>query len=332
MYSKVTVTLEQLRRGLLYFTSLKDRKLTSVNIYATSRCNGRCETCHIWKIKNKEDINLDAINNILKNENPGTQYFLSGGEFLLHPKCEEILRLFKNKNYVLLSNGLLLKKLIETVKKYKVKRVVLSFDGLGKTYKKVRGIDNFNNLHELIHKLNKICAVSLNYTISPLNDSIKEINEADRFAKDHHVYLALGVYETPEFFHTSLPKTKIPPNLPPRPFPLNKYLALHNKWLSGKVKIPCLGIRNSCTILPNGDISMCYAKNIIVGNVNKNNLEEVWKSEKVHTEQEKYFPCTKCWLICQKPMDIVAWEIIKKMPRGIFNKKFRGQVESFLNS
>jgi len=327
MNSQIIIKLEQIRRGYLYLMSLKDRKVTSVNIYATSRCNGRCRICHIWKKKNNEDIALGTIKNILKCENPGTQYFLSGGEFIMHPQYEEILNLFRDKNYILLSNGILSKRLLETVKKYKVRRVVLSFDGLGKTYAKVRGIDNFDNLHELIHQLNKICNVSLNYTINPLNDTFREISAANKFANEHRVYLALGIYDTPEYFDTSLSRTKLPSKLPKRPYPLNKYLTLYNKWLNGQVKIPCLGIRNSCTVFPNGDVSLCYGKNIIIGNIVKKSLKEIWESKKTQKKQDKYVTCTKCWLICQKPMDIFIWDIINLLPKRLIPANFKNISE-----
>lgn len=322
-YSKVLssalVKIEQIRRGFIYFKSLQGRRATSVSIYTTTRCNGRCRTCHIWK-KKKEDIAIRAVKNILKGETPGTQYFLGGGEFLLHPEYEKILALFKNKNFVLLTNGILADQLIKTVKRHKVKRVVLSFDGVGKTYERVRGIDNFENISKLINRLKKICILSLNYTINPLNNGKDEILKADQFAKKHSLYLSFGIYDNPEFFETSLKKMKIPNLKGLRPYPLGKYLTCYNQWLEGKFRLLCLTIRNSPAILPNGDVSLCQGKNIILGNLNKRSLQEIWLSPKTQQKQDKFLSCNDCWLLCQKPMDIVTFDLLKLLPKKLFQR------------
>lgn len=324
MKDYLSVKTEQLRRGLVYFLSLKNRSASTVAITATTYCNSRCEICHIWKKKEKINISLKAVDNILKDEFPFTQYFLTGGEFILHPQSEEIIKKFKNKNYILLSNGIWSKKLLDIVKKHKVPRVILSFDGVGKTYLRVRGVNNFDNLHKLIHELKKICAVSLNYTINPLNNAKKEILLADRFAKKHNVYLSFGIYDNPSFFDTTMAKTEIPPDVGSlRPYPLGKYLSSYNQWFAGKYKIPCLGIRNSCLILPNGDVTLCQGKNIVLGNLNRRTLKEIWGNSKTKRKQDELLNCHACWLLCQKPMDIVASDLLKLVPRQILPDKLR---------
>ncbi len=323
MRGSLSVKIEQFRRGLLYFISLKKRRVSNVGITATTKCNSRCNTCHIWKKKERTEISLKAIDNILKNDFPGTEYFLTGGEFILHPHCEEIIQKFKDKNYVLLSNGILGRKLLEIVKRNKVPRVALSFDGVGEMYKKVRGVDNFDNLHTLIHELNKICIVSLNFTINPLNNYKKEILLADKFAKEHGVYLALGIYDNPIFFETTLSKTMIPDLSKLRPYPLSKYLSLYNKWFKGQYRLPCFGIRNTCMVLPNGDVNICVGKDIVLGNLNRKSLKEIWEDAKTKQKQDELLQCNSCWLLCQKPMDIMTWDILKLLPRQLLPDKYK---------
>jgi MoaA/NifB/PqqE/SkfB family radical SAM enzyme len=314
MKNELMVTAEQIRRGAIYLQSLRNRSITSVGIYSTTRCNSKCAICSIWKKPVIQDISIKAIKNILKKDNVGTQYFLSGGEFILHPQYKEILKLFKNKNYILLSNGILSRKLIDTVNDFKIKRVVLSFDGLGETYKRVRGVDNFDNIHSLIHDLIKICTVSLNYTINPLNNKKSDILKAEKFAKEHGVYLALGIYNTPEFFDSVLKETNIPKLPINKPYPLNRYLSLYNQWRLGNYKIPCLSIRNSCMVLPDGRVSLCQGKNIFLGNLNKFSLQTIWKKSLTKERQNKYRNCNQCWLLCQKPMDIFVNDVFNLIP------------------
>lgn len=322
MKDSLLVKVEQFRRGLTYFISLEKRRVSSVGITATTRCNSRCKICHIWEKKEKTDISMKAIDNILKDDFSGTQYFLTGGEFILHPKCEEIIQKFKGKSYTLLSNGILADKLLEIVRRNKVPRVALSFDGIGKTYLKVRGVDNYENLHNLIHELKKVCIVSLNYTINPLNNAKKEILLADNFAKKHGIYLSFGIYDNPSFFDTTMPKTKIPNIDKLRSYPLGKYLSLYNPWLHGEYRLPCFGVRNNCLIMPNGDVSLCAGKDIIVGNLNKKSLKEIWEAPETRHKQDELVECNDCWLLCQKPMDIVTWDILKLLPGWLLPNKY----------
>lgn len=323
MRDSLALKFEQFRRGVVYFSSLKARRVSSVTISATSRCNSRCKICHIWQKKTKQDISLKAIDNILKDGFPGTQYYLSGGEFLLHPRCEDIIQKFKNKNLILLSNGIMSQKLLEIVKRNNVSRVGLSFDGVGEIYKKVRGVDNFLNLDKLVSKLKKICTVSLNYTISPLNNNKKDIMVAEKFANKHGVYLSYGIYGKPAFFDATIPETKVPKLGNIRKYPFNKYLSAYNQWYEGKYPLPCFGIRNSCLVLPSGDINICHGKDIVLGNLNKRTLKEVWNSPKTRKLQDKLLQCNDCWNLCQRPMDIVTFDLLKLMPKQFLPKTYR---------
>lgn len=327
MRSILSLKIEQFRRGLVYFVSLKKRRVSTVGISATMKCNSRCQICNIWQKKARVDISLKAVDNILKDDFPGTEYYLTGGEFILHPKCEEIIQKVKGKNYVLLSNGILSSKLIEVVKRNRVPRVGLSFDGVGKTYYKVRGVNNFNNLHCLIHELKKICTVSLNFTINPLNNQKKEILLADKFARDHGIYISYGIYDHPSFFDTILPRTRVPDIQKLRSYPFNRYLLLYNQWLSGRYLLPCFSVRNSCVILPNGDVNICHGKDIVLGNVNKKTLKEIWESPKTKQLQQEFLRCNGCWLLCQRPMDILTWDLLKLLPKQLLPNQYKEFLE-----
>ena len=100
-------------------------------------------------------------------------------------------------------------------------------------------------------------------------------------------------------------------------YPLGKYLSLYNKWLSGKFRLPCLSVRNSAVVLPDGKVSLCQGKNIILGNLNQKTLKEIWENPKTKRMQDKFLSCNDCWLICQKPMDIVSWDLIKLIPKKL---------------
>ena len=132
------------------------RKPHTIQLPITSRCNSRCETCNVWKLKDNVDIDAKRLSEVLKDpylyniENIG----VNGGELTLVKNFYEILdSLFQApnlKNLHLISNGLLPNKLLPILQKTKeictkkgVKlHFMLSVDGVGDVHEGVRGVPN----------------------------------------------------------------------------------------------------------------------------------------------------------------------------------------------
>lgn len=289
-------------------------KLKNIVIYTTDRCNSKCKTCHIWKKQPKIDIPIEIFEKILKDgATKGVTFRITGGEFLLHPKYKEILSLANKYNidYQLFSNGFLADRLIETIHQFKVKELAMSCDGIGQKYKEIRGIDNFKNIVKIIDKLKDETNITLNYTISPFNTK-SDLKQVIEFADTKRVKLVIGVFNNLEYFDVNINQGFEAYNLDgisadclltSRYFE-NKYIELYNRWLKGEYDIPCLNIRSQIAVYPNGEVHLCEGRNIVLGDLNKESLKNIWNSEKTIQLQKQNKKCNACFLTCQRPIDV----------------------------
>lgn len=153
-------------------------------------CNNRCAHCFFDTSEKNEPIYMDkeVIKNVIKElYDNGTKAveFTGGGEPTTHPDICEILEysVSLGLDVGLITNGLLLDKLIHVVKKLKFVRV--SLDAACKeTYKKVHGVDSFDKVIENIKKITSNCdfeKIGIGYLIVP--DNICDIFQASFLAK-----------------------------------------------------------------------------------------------------------------------------------------------------
>ena len=88
-------------------------QLSGCYIEITSRCNLRCKHCYNESGVLKEEISLEALNNVLRcyDENVYPFITLSGGEPLLHPQFWDILKTIQEsgvRNILLITNATLI--------------------------------------------------------------------------------------------------------------------------------------------------------------------------------------------------------------------------------
>ncbi len=123
------------------------RTLPIVVLYLTDGCNSRCVTCDIWRSprRNMKPELVEAIAGDLRAL-AVRWVVLSGGEAMQHPRWGEIAQRFRAEGarVTLLTNGLLLRKQIDTVLT-SVDEVIVSLDGgTAATYEAIRGVDGFD--------------------------------------------------------------------------------------------------------------------------------------------------------------------------------------------
>ena len=149
----------------------------------TDRCNSKCKICNIWK-NPPIDLSLSTIEGVISSPVLDESGFiiLTGGEPFLHPDIGKILELLQGKNYFLTTNGILVKKIVDAVRKYQVKELNLSLDGTPETYYRVRGVDAYKNVMEVIQRLRGEIYINVYFTLNPWNSRedfihVKEICE-----------------------------------------------------------------------------------------------------------------------------------------------------------
>jgi len=307
------------------FRMIKEEKPKEITLYVTNRCNSRCQNCNIWKLQPKIDLKVDIIKKLLSDKivTRSTTFVFQGGEFILHPDYDKILRLFQKRKFTLLSNGILSNKIIEICKTFRVTNLILSLDGSPETNKKIRGIDSFGNILKIVDTLKKDnIAIGITYTVCPENNNIEDFSFVKNFCQQYGLSLNVVIYGTPFYFQvekkTFLISNQIIEAVENKY--QKKYLMIFNNYF--KYKIPCLSIRKQTTIWPDGSVTLCQQKNIILGNLYKTNLSEIWNSPQSKRLRREYSKCNECWLACHRQFDICFFE-----NESVFTSLFKKMIK-----
>lgn len=285
------------------FEKLKaDKKFSGGAIELSTYCNLNCLMCNTKATtREKGEISwetfLKAVDEFHKNEIKGV-CFHTINEPLLDKRMIDMLEVLKEKEMGLglSTNGMLVDKFLDQVKETNLRNFCLRFsiDGATKeTYEKIRVGANFEKLIanlektlEFKKKYFKDLNISANYVISKDN-----INEVPLFIKKFKKYFN-GI----EF---SLISSLTPAE--GQSYYENIYLTKKNYQIK-----PCLMLWDNLNVLYNGDVSACcrdYTGELVVGNIYKNTLEEIWNNDKMNALRDAHLngsldsvppPCKIC--------------------------------------
>ena len=305
------------------------KKLSTVMLYATDRCDSKCNHCFIWAKSPKQHLPFTKIKEILNSEavDKDTVFGLEGGEFLLHPEADQILTyLTEHKvKYDLLSNALKPDKLIEAVKKYLPTRLYVSLDGNKDTYKAMRGVDGYDKVIRVMKELEGVVPISMMFTLTPFN-TFEDLKHVAAMCKTYNADMRIGIYNTMDFFDTKSDQVQnntldykveeIPDVV--KDFSENyDFLSLYTHFREGNLKLSCNSIKDSIVIYPNGDIPICQNKQLILGNLHKESLYEIINKQStidIHAEHKN--GCNGCWINFHRKYDIILYKNAEKvMPK-----------------
>ncbi len=317
MYNKT----DYIRRGVRFINNQLfpyRKKLSSVYFYTTTLCDSQCKHCLIWQKKPVVTMPKEKIVEIMQSRciTKNTTVGLEGGEFILHPEAMDILAWLKRQhpNFDLLSNCLQPGKIIEAIKRTPPRRLYISLDGDKNTYQYMRGKDGFDKVIRVVEECKNTVPISLMFTLSPYN-SFHDMDFVIKIAQKYNIDVRIGIYNNIDFFDTKefahnicCPENtkRIIPKCVKETSENYDFLLLYDEWRMGNLKLKCHSIRDSLVIHPNGDIPLCQNKNIKLGNVYQNNLDEIFNSRatnKIHRENIQN--CNGCWINFHRKYDIV---------------------------
>jgi MoaA/NifB/PqqE/SkfB family radical SAM enzyme len=135
---------------LLRSTNRK-RRLGTVILFVTSRCNARCETCFYWQELNQPgDMTFDEIARVSATMPQITDLWLSGGEPTLRRDLNEIINLFVHENgvrrVIIPTNAIIKSHVVGVVSRALGENPAIdlylnvALDGYGETHDRVRGV------------------------------------------------------------------------------------------------------------------------------------------------------------------------------------------------
>ena len=330
---------DYLHNGLLYLNNAfrpRHKKLSQLMIYATSICQSRCKHCSIWQ-REPESLSLDDIKRIVGSRCVGkrTVVGLEGGEFVLHPEAEKIMEwLSKNhKNYTLLSNCLTPNKVIDAVRNYHPKHLFVSLDGNRETYERMRGRDGYDKVIQVVETLKDEIPISLMFCLSPWND-FSDMEFVINVAKKYNIDVRIGMYSTIDFFNTTQGLLdaddfvkRIPQNIHDTQENYD-YVALYEQWRRGNLKLRCQSIKSSLVIHSNGNVPICQNLDVVLGNIHKQSLDEIFNGKPSCAQQCKYDKeCNGCWINFHRKYDVILLRNFERfLPKGLI-EKFYGKYQ-----
>lgn len=325
---------DYVKRGGLFLNNQlfpSKKKLSTIMLYATDRCNSKCKHCFIWEKKPKQHLSLEMVKKIISSKavKKNTLIGLEGGEFVLHPEAFEILDYLKNNHpcFELLSNCVSPEKTIEVVRKFKPIRLYLSLDGPRETYLNLRGVDAYNSVVDVVKTLKNEIPISIMFTLTPYNN-FTDLEYVADFCLEHNVDMRVGIYNNMQYFETQqnmFESSSLNYSIADIPDKLSQfsenydYVALYTKFREGNLKLPCFSIADSIVIRPNGDIPLCQNKEIILGNINDDPLEVIMNRKSTREIHAKHkFQCNECWVNFHRKYDVVMLRNLEKiMPRAL---------------
>lgn len=293
-------------------------------IYATNRCQSRCQHCSIWQ-KPHDSLSKDEIVSIMSSRciSPRTTVGLEGGEFVLHPQAEDILGWFHihHPNYTLLSNCLAPERVITLTRRYRPKHLYISLDGNRDTYKYMRGVDGYDKVMRVISELKDEIPISLMFCLSPFN-SFKDMEYTIEIATKYKIDIRIGIYGTMNYFDTKtdmIPTeytdyvSQIPDNIHTTQENYD-FVVLYDQWRRGNLRLRCHSIKNSLVIHADGNVPICQNLGVTLGNVKEKSLDEIFNSKSSIAQQCRYSnECNGCWINFHRKYDIILLRNLEKV-------------------
>ncbi len=310
----------------------------------TYRCNARCVMCGIWSGREVAESPPTLYRRLpasLRSVN------LTGGEPFLRDDLPQVVEAVQaacpKAEIVISTNGLLTERIVEVMRRLRGVGVAVSVDGIGETHDRVRGVEEaFVRAQATLRELAEhgVGGVRLAFTVTPEN--------MDHFGRVYDLSRQLGVeftcavaQESEHYFQTSGGGLRIAPEklrevMEPvaraelgTASPKRWARAWFMRGLMGFVEgrgrpAPC-GAGDAFFFMdPSGDVYPCNVLSPVMGNLNEESFEELWRSERARRARRQVAACPAgCWMVCtarpamrRRKLGILAWALWRKMAKG----------------
>ena len=204
MSSKVAQFVQLLR------STKREKRLGTVILFVTSRCNAFCKTCFYHEELNRPgDMTFEQIEKVSRTMPPVTDLWLSGGEPMLRRDLSSIIDTFISNNgvnrVIIPTNALVKARTVEVVDQALSSHPALhlylniALDGFGKTHDEIRGVpgnwektlDCIGALYPLIEKYAERFRLNVNTVVCAENyTEIEKLSEYmwENFNLDGHYF------------------------------------------------------------------------------------------------------------------------------------------------
>ena len=310
-------------------------------IAVTYRCNAKCCMCNVWQYptKPKEEISVEDINKI-----PGGLSFanITGGEPFLREDIEEIAKvvLSKTKRLVISTNGYYTEKIVALARKYPQIGVRVSIEGLQEANDELRGLrGGFNHGLRTLIELHKLGLKDIGFGITVSDRNAKDLTELYQLAKWLGLEFATAATHNTYYFHKfdnefkdkqmiieefgKLVEELLKSNKPKDWFRAYFNYGLINFVQGNKRLLPCEMGTDVFFMDPYGEVYPCNGMDWSMGNIKKQDFDEIWNSENALEVRNKVKTCQKnCWMVGSASPAIKKHKL--KVLKWIVKSKFKG--------
>lgn len=291
--------------------------------HLSENCNLKCLHCYQenhkpiqLKYEQLENI-YNQYKELLKKLKMKGHINITGGEPLCNPHLFKILELIKedseNITFSILTNGTLINEdIAKKIKSYNPYYVQVSLEGGKKTNDYIRGTGTYKRIAQGIINLRKQdIFTSISFTATKLN--YKEFPKVVKYARKYNVNnvwsdryiplgdsedknLALNFDETREYLEIMNNERNKLIDKKNNITTISMYRALQFQ-MTNDFAYGCTAGDTLLTVMENGDLVPCRRMPIVVGNLLKENMYDLYKNNKVLKElRTKKVPdeCSKC--------------------------------------
>lgn len=281
----------------------------------TYRCNTKCTMCYTWKYPSKPA--QEILPEHLATFPEVVRLNITGGEPFIKEDLSDILDVVKKKakRVVISSSGSLPKKTLEVMSKHRDIGIRLSFDGIGETHDRIRGVKGIHQKAlETLKGLKELGIKDLGIAVTISDQNARDLVPLFRLAQEHGVELATAILHNAYYFHKTdnaihdmaLVETEIKRLMAEylcSSSPKNWFRAYFTKGIIDHMYgaercLKCTMAKDSFFIDPFGDVRPCNVMDYTFGNIKEKPFETIWASPEAEQARRRVDSCTEnCWMI-----------------------------------
>ncbi len=316
-------------------------------VIVTYRCNARCTMCNRYKAPSKpeEELTVETIRKL------PPMYFtnITGGEPFIREDLPEIVReLYKKSDRIVIStNGFFTDRIVKLCQEFPQIGIRISIEGLEQTNNEIRGLeDGFNRGYSTLKKLRQMGMTDVGFGMTVQDKNAPDLVPLYKLSNE------MGMEFATASLHNSFYFVEAKNIIHDRPMVAQNFEALCNellrswspkKWFRAyfnhglinyiygqKRLLKCDMSFDTFFIDPYGDVMPCNGTKDkeVMGNLNRQNWEELWNSEAAETVRKKVRCCDRdCWMIgsvspaMNKYIWIPGFWVIWHKFKALFTKK-----------
>ncbi len=242
---------------------------------------------------------------------------ITGGEPFVRNDLSDILEVVrkKAKRVVISTNGFLTKKILEVMKNYPDVGIRISFDGIGETHDRIRGVRKAHlRALETLKGLKDLGIRDLGIAVTISDQNAKDLVPLFNLACEHGVELATAILHNAYYFHKEdneiADKRSVEAGIKDlmseylrSTSPKNWFRAYFTKGIIDQMygkprELKCTMATDSFYIDPYGNIRPCNVMDMPFGNIMEKPFQEIWNSSEAEKTRQCVESCTvNCWMI-----------------------------------